>query len=53
MANRAKVGKYFQGPISETKNFSLEIKIVLGFESTCPDSLSAKIGLNGRHDKKG
>ena len=47
MANRVKVWKYFQGLTIETNNFSFDAKVIIGLESTYPDGLGAKIGLNG------
>ena len=37
----------------ETKNFSFEVKVILGLESTIPDDFRAEIGLNGPHDQQG
>ena len=49
--DRIKVWKYFYGLTSETKNFTFEVKVILGFKSTRPDTYVAEIGLNGPHDQ--
>ena len=38
------------GVSPETKNFAFEVKVILDFENTCPDSLVAKIGSKGSHN---
>ena len=50
MTNRVKVKKYCWGLFIETKNFSFEVKAILGLESTHFEIRVAKIGLNGPHD---
>ena len=50
MTNRVKVMKYFQGLIIETKNFPLEVKVILGLKSTHLESWVVKIWLNVPHD---
>ena len=41
------IGLRSGGATIETKNFAFKTKAQLGFESTHPDVLVAKIGLNG------
>ena len=48
-ANMVKVWRYFYGLTIETNNFALEIKVILGLESTHPGFQVAKTGLNGTH----
>ena len=48
--NMVKVWRYFYCQTSETKNFDFQVKIILGLESTQPDSQVDKIGLNDPHD---
>ena len=47
MANRVKVWRKVYGATIEAKNFASKTKAQLGFESTHPDVLVAKIRLNG------
>ena len=49
--DRAKVWKYFYGLSNETKNFTFEVRVILGLKSTRPDAYMAKIGLNDPHDQ--
>ena len=46
MTNIAKVFRYHSGLNRKTNNFAFEVKAPLGFESTHPDGLVTKIGLN-------
>ena len=50
MTNRVKVKKYFWGLLMATSNFALEVKNILGLETTYLESQVAKIGFNGPHD---
>ena len=34
----------------ETNNFTFEVKVIIGLESTHLDGFGAKIGLKGSHD---
>ena len=47
MTSRVKVWKYFLGHLIATSNFALEVKAILGLESTHLEIQVAKIGLNG------
>ena len=48
--NRVMVRRYILGLTFETKNFAFEVKVLLVLESTFPDGLVDKIGLNGPAD---
>ena len=34
----------------DTNNFTFEVKVIIGLESTRLDGFGAKLGLNGTHD---
>ena len=38
-----------EGIAMETNTFTLEVMVILGFQSTHPDGHVAKVGLNGPH----
>ena len=46
------LSEYFSRVLAmETNNFTFEVKVILGLESTRPDGLRAKIRVNGPHYK--
>ena len=49
--DRVKVWKYFYGLTSETKNFTYEVRVILGLKSTRPDAYVDRIGLIGPYDQ--
>ena len=50
MIYMVKVWKFFQGLSIETNNFGIQVKVMLGLESTFSDGQGAKIRLNGPYD---
>ena len=50
MTNRVKVLRFFWILTKDTNNFTFEVKVIIGLESTRLDGFGAKIGLNGTHD---